>query len=236
LSGFAFIATPGKVGELIRIRYILPMGVKPELTFSTFVHERACDLLVVLVLSVFIAGKQQMFVVVFVFVISMVSFLAFLVFKPDLLIRGQIQTGRIGLKRIAKILHSLRVGLAGCRRWLNFRDIVFSLTLGGLAWGLLSASFVYLCSKLGIVIPLGEGFSMYPISMLAGAASMIPGGLASTEGTIVALLVSYGVDVSKATIAAVGIRLTTLWFSIVCGFLSVGLLEYVDGNKQLTRK
>jgi len=37
LAGFAFTATPGKVGELMRIRYLAPRGVPPWRVLSAFV-------------------------------------------------------------------------------------------------------------------------------------------------------------------------------------------------------
>ena len=40
LSGFVFTATPGKVGELVRIRYLSPAGVPPKDTIGVFVFER----------------------------------------------------------------------------------------------------------------------------------------------------------------------------------------------------
>jgi uncharacterized protein (TIRG00374 family) len=88
-----------------------------------------------------------------------------------------------------------------------------------------SLSFVYLLHEISISISFLQSISIYPISMLAGAASMIPGGLGSTEGVIVAILYSYGVAISIATMAAVGIRLTTLWFSMLCGFIALTILE-----------
>jgi uncharacterized membrane protein YbhN (UPF0104 family) len=51
ISGFAFTATPGKIGELVRMRYLIPMGVSPELVISTFIFERAFDLVAVLLLA-----------------------------------------------------------------------------------------------------------------------------------------------------------------------------------------
>jgi len=63
--------------------------------------------------------------------------------------------------------------------------------------------------------------SIYPLSMLAGAASMLPGGVGSTEVTIVGLLSMHDVPIGLATLAAVGIRLSSLWFAVVCGFMSL---------------
>jgi hypothetical protein len=37
LSGFALTASPGKVGELMRIRYFSPMGVPPDQVIACFI-------------------------------------------------------------------------------------------------------------------------------------------------------------------------------------------------------
>ena len=60
LAGFALTATPGKAGELMRIRYFARMGVPAERTLGVFVFERASDLLVILALSLLAAaGRSQ---------------------------------------------------------------------------------------------------------------------------------------------------------------------------------
>ena len=61
--------------------------------------------------------------------------------------------------------------------------------------------------------------------MLAGAASLLPGGVGSTELTIVLLLGIYGVTASIAMIAAIGIRFATIWFAVLTGFICLGILE-----------
>ncbi len=62
--------------------------------------------------------------------------------------------------------------------------------------------------------------------MLAGAASMLPGGIGSTEVAIIAMLSVFNAPLGSATLAAIGIRFATMWFAVVCGFVSVGLLEF----------
>lgn len=52
LAGFAFTASPGKAGELLRIRYFNWQGIPPQATLTTFIFERACDLLVITLLSI----------------------------------------------------------------------------------------------------------------------------------------------------------------------------------------
>lgn len=62
--------------------------------------------------------------------------------------------------------------------------------------------------------------------MLSGAASMIPGGVGTTEVAIVAPLSTFVVPLDVATLSAIGICIASLWFSVFCGFLSLFSLEF----------
>jgi uncharacterized protein (TIRG00374 family) len=119
----------------------------------------------------------------------------------------------------------LRAALEEIRVWMQPRDVFVAAGLGLVAWGASSVAFVYLLDHLGISLPIVRAVGIYPLSMMAGAASMLPGGLGSTEATIVALLSAEGVELSLALLAAVGIRLATLWFAIICGLVSMAASE-----------
>ena len=45
-----------------------------------------------------------------------------------------------------------------------------------------------------------------------------------------ALLLFVDVPIATATLAAVGIRLASLWFAIVCGFVAAAVLELRDAR------
>jgi uncharacterized membrane protein YbhN (UPF0104 family) len=91
-----------------------------------------------------------------------------------------------------------------------------------------SLGCVYLIGKLDILVPWLIAFSLYPFALLVGAASMSPGGLGSTEAAMIVVLHEFGVPFDRATIAAIGIRLSTLWFAIVLGLLAILVLEFVN--------
>jgi uncharacterized membrane protein YbhN (UPF0104 family) len=55
---------------------------------------------------------------------------------------------------------------------------------------------------------------------------MMPGGVGSTEVTMVALLALHGVSLGVATLAAVGVRMGSIWFSVALGFAVLTLLEF----------
>lgn len=65
---------------------------------------------------------------------------------------------------------------------------------------------------------------IYALSILAGAASFVPGGLGVTEGAMVLLLVATGMDLSTASTAALMVRGLTLWFAVGLGVVSMLML------------
>ncbi|HEY4083311.1 MAG TPA: lysylphosphatidylglycerol synthase transmembrane domain-containing protein [Burkholderiaceae bacterium] len=226
LAGFAFTATPGKVGELVRIRYLVPLGVPGWRVVSAFVFERAMDLLVVMALAALAIRDRHLMILGAAFVASCLVLVILLARHPALLSASGRWLDALGLRRTATALQALAQGFAGCLVWLRPIDLVLSTALGLLAWGGTAMGFVYLLHKLGVnTLQQMEALAIYPLSMLAGAASMLPGGIGSTEAAVVALLSSAGIPVTVGVLAAVGIRLVTLWFAILCGLVSVAVLE-----------
>lgn len=226
LSGFMFTATPGKVGELLRIRYFGRFGVAPERVLAAFIHERSFDLLSVLLLAtLLLAHHPRLFAVALSFTALLVGAVVTLMHKPAWLRQTAGRLHRMSLKRLARFAGLLCRGLRQCRVWVTPADTLVCLALGLLAWGTVSAAFTLLLHSLHLQLPLLQALGTYPLAMLAGAASMLPGGIGSTEATIIVLLTQAGSSAETATLAAIGIRLTTLWFSILCGMASALLLE-----------
>ena len=225
LSGFAFTATPGKVGELLRIRYFHPMGVSPALVVSAFVYERLFDLLVVLCLAGIAAAGFGVFPVVVVFVVLVLSTAFLLVKYPNCLLHTAGYLERHHLRRLARLAEVFARGFANTAVWLTPLDLLVSFVTGLIAWGLTAYSFVLLLDQFGLGVPSLLAFSLYPTAMLAGAASMLPGGIGSTEGVLIALLAGLGVSLANGTIAAIGIRISTLWFATLLGLVSILVLE-----------
>jgi uncharacterized protein (TIRG00374 family) len=227
LSGFAFTATPGKVGELLRIRYLAPQGVPPYRVLAAFIYERAFDLIAVLLLSAFAISSKDAFVLALGFVVIFLTVIGLAVLNPAWLTRASAYLRFHRQKKLARISITLRNGLSGCRIWATPLDVLVSLVFGVLSWSITSFSFVLLLSHLGVLIPTLSALAIYPLAMLAGAASMLPGGIGSTEATIVALLSLFEVSLGTATLAAIGIRFASLWFAVLCGFISLVTLEYL---------
>jgi len=233
LSGFAFTATPGKVGELVRIRYFVPMGVSHDKIISAFIFERLLDLVVVLFFSLLIAQHFNIFWFAASFVGAISFVLMLLVYNPTCLRRFYVALRFFKSKKLLKIAKYLVKGIHGMRVWVTPQAILVSFGLGVIAWGIIALSFVWLLNQWSLDIDLLMALAIYPLAMLVGAASMIPGGLGSTEASIVALLWSIEVPIAQGAVIAVTIRLATLWSAILMGAMALFYLErtIINGRK-----
>lgn len=225
LTGFAFTATPGKAGELLRIRYFEPLGVPASRILAAFFFERSMDLLVVLGLSALYLRRPALLAWLSVFTFGLVAVLILLVSRLTIVGWLVSRSARRNFRRLSHLLSLLQTALEEVRQWIRPLELIVAVALGLVAWGVTSAAFVHLLFRLGIAIPELQALGIYPFSMLAGAASMLPGGVGSTEATIVAILSEEGVELPTALLAAIGIRLATLWFAILCGLVAIGVLE-----------
>lgn len=225
LAGFALTATPGKVGELLRIRYFGWQGVPAARVTAAFVYERALDLLCLLLLALPAAAGLPGFALAVGFVAAVVGAVAVLAFWPRLLGHLAAAVRRRGGRRLARWLCVLRDGLRGARLWLNAPDLLLSFALGLLAWGCTALALLAVLQPLNTGWPVPEVFPLYPLAMLAGAASLVPGGLVSTEAALTLLLTARDLPAATALTVALATRLGTLWWAIACGFACMAWLE-----------
>tara|TARA_Y100000996_G_C22542305_1_gene650465 strand:- start:1919 stop:2368 length:450 start_codon:yes stop_codon:yes gene_type:complete len=68
-----------------------------------------------------------------------------------------------------------------------------------------------------------EIISLYSTSVILGAVSMLPAGIGVTEGSFGGLSTLLGMEISIALALAIIIRLFTLWFGVVVGFICLKL-------------
>jgi len=159
------------------------------------------------------------------FVIAIVFLVILFCFKPSLLHWSYKIPNNFGFKKSAKLIQLLVEGLAGCRTWLNIKDIIVSLILGIGAWLIIALNFMYLLDYLAIDIPWRAQLAIYPIAMLAGAVSFLPGGIGTTEAVLTIGLTTHGVEFPLAILVSISIRFVTLWFAIALGFIAIAILE-----------
>ena len=87
-------------------------------------------------------------------------------------------------------------------------------------WLVIGVAAYFILQGFGITtIELINVISTYSSSLLIGAISFIPGGIAVAEGSLVGLFSIQGINLAEAMVIVVIIRLFTLWFSTIAGFI-----------------
>lgn len=225
IAGFAFTASPGKLGELLRVRYFARAGVPPDLTVSCFLFERMMDLAVLLLLATLLmtSAPGLLLGLAFVAVVFAVVLALAIARRPVAWLVAWFR--RRGWRDASRLVQTGSRAFTRTLGFFNVRELAGSLALGIAAWGLQAIGFALLLAQLGIVVPAGAALGIQPAATLIGAASLLPGGIGSTEAATVLLLRQFEAPLNLAILVAIGMRLATLWFATVIGFAAVGVLE-----------
>jgi HAD superfamily phosphoserine phosphatase-like hydrolase len=220
MGSFAFTATPGKSGEAVRsILLRQECGVPVPPTLMALVVERLTDgtavlLLLLINLPLLLRWQFQLAVPIAIAGIS--------VFAGWQLLRSC--WAKAQLKIIAKRLLPRKFAFAGgeglvaLRKLLKPALFVQATLIGSLAWSLEGMSLWLVLRGMGIdAVGIGGATVAHTVACLIGILSLLPGGLGSSEAGTVGLLALQGVPVATSTLAALMIRLMTLWFATAIG-------------------
>jgi uncharacterized protein (TIRG00374 family) len=226
-AGFAYTVSPGKVGEMVRARYYVPLGIPVSDVAAAFFAERFLDL------------------------IAMIA-LAALLFSASSTYRGPMLGGAAGavcvllalallpwaaigewIRRATRIPKAVRTGVAGLakalastRTLLSPGLLVSGFLLGLLAWGLEGAGLFLLGGLFPAAhLSAATAIGIYGVAVLIGGLSLLPGGLGSTEAVMTALLASHGYSVSQALLITLTCRLVTLWLAVLFGWCAIFALR-----------
>ena len=212
VASFALTATPAKSGELAKIvllrsRYRISLSQGA----GVLLIERLGDLFAVIVLAI---GGLTLFVDLSGYVLA-----SFIVFGGVVLAVANCRAVLVRVQAVPQ-LRNLALRLIGMLDAVRLLMRPVPLLAGGgialVAWSCEALAFHYLLGRLGIQSSLLISFSIYGLSTLAGALSMLPGGLGSVEAVMTFLLTRLAVPTSAAAVAVVVFRLCTLWlFSLI---------------------
>lgn len=227
VAGFAFTLSPGKLGELARIRYYQRHGVGAAPVTAAFFVERLQDLVAILLLAVVglasytrESGYGALFVVAGLMVVAAVALTAWLPWS-EIEARSQSRSGTVG-RLLGKLAHTMVQA-----RTLSGPGLLLSgCLIGLLAWGSEGVGLGVL-GALAPQVPLdfGSAAGIYAVAVLAGALSFLPGGLGGTEAVMIALLHAWGLPPGSAILLTLLCRLLTLWLAVLIGWTCVLLLR-----------
>lgn len=208
LSGFALTMTPGKSGETIRSAFLLQAKVPLRVSLSAFVIERSFDLLIVGLLATLLFAPVSATLLLFISAVMTISFIS------SRLARGEWQVNNIGLPKFIQLfVDAIRRASVVLQPKSTF---IYAL-LGCAAWAAQGIGFFAIVCLFTQDIGMFKAISTYCAGLFIGAASLIPGGIGVTEGSLSWLLQAQGLDQNSAILSALISRGCTLWLAVAVG-------------------
>lgn len=230
LAGFAMSATPGRVGELVRMRWIRrETGWPFDRTAPLMLVDRASDLVAMaLILAACLALSAGMIAgAVPVVILALVA--AWVATHPDLLASFATQTHRL-TGRFPRLFARLRRAARSLSAFRGAWPIVIAASLGIVGWLAEGYAFYLLLGWMGADIRFTTAAAIFIFAGLAGGLTGAPGGLGGAEAAMIALLTLEGVPLSVSVPATLIIRVTTLWFAILIGLAVFPAAERISGR------
>jgi glycosyltransferase 2 family protein len=223
VAGFAYTLSPGKVGEMMRARYYVPLGVPLAAVAAAFFAERLMDLVAMVVLAVLqFADSTSYRVATLVAAALVATVLVLLALTPWARVNLRLDATERVPRTLRKALRSLTSALASTRPLLRPGPLAFGFAIGLAAWGAEGMGLGVLSAMApAIHLDLTRAVGIYAVAVLIGGLSFLPGGLGSTEVVMTTLLVSSGYSVTDGVLVTLACRLVTLWLAVGIGWIAV---------------
>ncbi|RDC71450.1 UPF0104 family protein [Rhodovulum sp. 12E13] len=224
-GGFAMTVTPGRLGELIRLRWLRrETGAAYERIAPLVLADRAADLAamaLILALSVALsaAGIRGALPVI---VIALGA--AWIATRPRLMAWLATAAWR-ATGRAARLFARVRQGARALARFSSWPVLMPAMALGVVGWLAEGYALYLLLGWMGADVGLWTAVAIFTFATLAGGLTGAPGGLGGAEAAMIALLQVQGVPLEVSVPATAVIRLTTLWFAILIGLLVLPAAE-----------
>lgn len=225
LGGFAMSVTPGRVGELIRMRWLRrETGWSFERTAPLVLVDRASDLAAMaLILAVALAFSTGG-IAFAAPVVALALGAAWTATRPRLL--SGIATLAFRLTgRFARLFARLRSASRSLAVFSRPSVMAGATALGLVGWVAEGYAFHLLLVWMGADIGLAMAVAIFVFSTLAGGLTGAPGGVGGAEAAMIALLALEGVPLEVSLPATAIIRVTTLWFAILIGLAIFPIAE-----------
>lgn len=236
-AGFAMTVTPGRLGELVRLRWIKQeTGVPYSRSAPILLMDRAADLaaMALLMAAAFLfsagGGGPRMIAVA-----AITLCVAFVATRASVARAGITLLWRMIGKK-PRLFGKLRNMARLLGPFSRAQVMLPALALGFAGWFAEGLALWYLLTWLGADIGLWAAVGIFAVSMVLGGALPTPGGLGGAEAAMVVFLQLQGVPLEISVPATVVIRLTTLWFAIAIGVGVFPAATYFANKRQRARE
>ena len=221
-SGLVMSITPGKLGEVFK-SYLLKQLDDIEISRSAPIifAERLTDVMGLLILA-------SVGIIVYDYGLNLLMAILAIFALIVLIIQSRTLSMRIidfceRLPLVSNFVHHLRLSYESAYTLLRHKPLFYTIAISIVSWFFECIAMWYVLKGFGLDRTLLESTFVFAFSSLAGAVSMLPGGLGVAEGSIVGLLHTLDVSNAIATGTALIIRFGTLWFGVLLGIVVLSL-------------
>lgn len=233
LGGFAMSVTPGRVGELVRMRWIgRETGWSFEKTAPLVLVDRAADLSAMGILLALSISLSTTGVAGAAPVAALALVAAVIATRPGLLRAVAGISHRLSGRRFPRIFGRVRRAATSLKAFSTPSVLLIAGALGTVGWLAEGYAFHLLLGWMGADVSFWTAVGIFVFATLAGGLTGAPGGLGGAEVAMVALLVFHGVAPEIAGAATLVIRVTTLWFAIGIGLIIFPFAEHRSKRAQ----
>ncbi|WP_158701634.1 lysylphosphatidylglycerol synthase transmembrane domain-containing protein [Lentibacillus sp. Marseille-P4043] len=218
LIGLMMSITPGKAGELIKSYLLQRKGNVPySESIPVIIYDRLTDLLAMMAL-VGVGFLVYPFGLTPLLILTILIVLFFILVQKRSLCTKLINW-LTRPKRLQRFRNSLHHFYKQTLFLMRLNILSFSFIISVAAWLLECISLYVIITAFSVDVSFIASIFTFSLGTLAGALSMIPGGLGAAEGSITGLLIYFGVAGSLAVTISLIIRFVTLWFGVFLGII-----------------
>lgn len=224
IAGLSMSITPGKFGEVIKSYLLKEAYAIPISRTATVVFADRLSDIIALIIMVTIGSIGFQYGLRFIWVVALVILVGLVILSQRTLAHRLLQqcTRMPFLKTRAASLEQL---YESSYRILRPVPLLATVTLSVISWSMEALGFYLTFLALGLPVGILPTLFIYSFATIAGAVSMLPGGLGLTEGSMTGLLVLLDIAKAPATAATLIIRVATLWFAVIIGTIGLIILQ-----------
>ncbi|SMH53116.1 lysylphosphatidylglycerol synthase transmembrane domain-containing protein [Maritimibacter sp. HL-12] len=225
LGGFAMSVTPGRLGELVRMRWIgRETGWRFARTAPLMLVDRASDLAAMgLLLGAALAFSASG--IAFGLPVTLMALVGAVIATRPGLLAGMASLGHRATGRFPRLFAGMRRAARSLKAFSSLPLMALAGLLGLVGWFAEGYGFHLLLVWMGADIGVATAVAIFIFAGLAGGLTGAPGGVGGAEAAMVALLSLEGVPLEASIPATAIIRVTTLWFAIAIGFFLFPVAE-----------
>ena len=216
LSGLAMSASPAKTGEVLKSLLLKETINEPvSKTAPVIFAERLTDFFSLTFLSLIGALYYHyaatwiyvvlFFFVVIIFILSNRPIAEFIILKLS------------GVDRLKNQISRIETLYESTYKLLQPKPLLLMLAVSIISWFFECFGFYIVLINFNQNTSVLWSTFVYAVSSIAGAVSMLPGGLGITEGSLSLFLINGGMPKVTAVASTFIIRVMTLWFAVIVG-------------------